>query len=137
MTTLFPFDLEAAKNGAAIVTRDGRRATFRNCEAAGESAYPFWAYTEDDEEHPKSFTSDGHYLREDDDNENDLFMVEAATAEPETDFVYTPIRGADREFRDKLIHDLAFKMLPEGRTADELMDAVATIMKRRAAIPLA
>lgn len=66
------FNLEAAKNGDPIITRDGHRARIITFDAKGN--YPIVALIEyEDSESPASFDYRGRYL-EDREGSLDLFM---------------------------------------------------------------
>ena len=73
-TTLRPFDLEAAKAGAPVVTRDGRPARIVCFDAAGE--FPVIALIRygTDEEVPQSCTLTGRVSYAED-SVDDLFMI--------------------------------------------------------------
>lgn len=62
MSKLLPFDLEAAKSGAKVVTRDGRPARIVCFDA--KDRYPIIALVDnkDGTEICCSFTADGHHL---------------------------------------------------------------------------
>lgn len=150
MTERIPFDLEAAKNGAAIVTREGKSAKFVGYNE--DFNYPVRAVVDTDigEE---GFTVTGQYFENLEDG-NDLFMAEAPKQEAASNtsghddkvdaHVRLPglfdgmfIRNSNEAFRDKLIIELSLSMLPHGHTPESVMDAVDTIMKRRATVPMA
>lgn len=80
-TKLKPFDLEAAKNGAKVVTRDGHAVRII-CYDRKNGAYPIVALLEDDEddvgEHTIYYTNNGKYFYNPSEEENhahDLFMA--------------------------------------------------------------
>lgn len=70
-----PFDLEAAKNGAKLITRDGRPARIV-CWDRKDEDYPLCALLEDKEGHEQyySYTKNGRIYLEGED-EFDLFMA--------------------------------------------------------------
>lgn len=71
------FNLEAAKAGASVQTRDGRPVRII-CFDFKEDSYPIVGLIYDNEgEHVASYTNEGEYLITDDENGNDqdLFMA--------------------------------------------------------------
>lgn len=73
---LKPFDLEAAKAGAPVVTRDGHKARII-CFDTNDDDYPLVVLVAYDEgEMPESYTIKGQYLL-DSDHRLDLFMAPA------------------------------------------------------------
>lgn len=74
-TKLKPFDLEAAKNGAKVVTRDGHAVRII-CYDRKNEEYPIVALVGEDEGAVFSYSSGGRYLEPNlTDHDLDLFMA--------------------------------------------------------------
>ena len=71
-----PFDLEKAKAGALVCTRNGEKARIV-CFDADSDRFPIVALLKDDdgEEYPASFTEKGRFSNGIVDSERDLLMV--------------------------------------------------------------
>lgn len=70
-----PFNLEAAKEGAPLRTRDGRPASLIHIISDKHVEYPVIAIVDDE---PRSFTSQGVYLSPAE-SEFDLFIVDLSS----------------------------------------------------------
>lgn len=71
------FDLELAKAGHPVQTRDGKEVRII-CWDAKYGQYPIIALVKnpfDSSEHPDSYTIDGHYTHDEDGSELDLVMA--------------------------------------------------------------
>jgi len=91
MTKLLPFDLEAAKAGAKVVTRDGRPARIVCWDAKGRAPLIALIPNESDEEIPQSYSVSGRFRYDNSiDSSVDLFL--APTLVKRWRVVY---RGAD------------------------------------------
>lgn len=74
-TKLKPFDLEAAKNGAKVVTRDGHAVRII-CYDRKNEVYPIVAIVGENEDSVFSYSSGGRYLGSNlTDHDLDLFMA--------------------------------------------------------------
>lgn len=71
-----PFDLEKAKAGASVCTRDGSKARIV-CFDADNDRFPIVALLEsdNDKEYPASFTKEGRFSDGELDSPKDLLMV--------------------------------------------------------------
>lgn len=76
MNNVKPFSIEAAKNGAKVVTRDGR--TVRIVAYDLDSRYPICAIIRSQEgtEYPEVYLKDGRYDEDGIENNCDLFIEE-------------------------------------------------------------
>lgn len=83
-----PFDLEAAKKGAKLVTRKGRTARII-CFDKNSNIFPIVALVKDNEgnEYPSVYTDKGHYFSDNRTTVDDLFILE----EPQ----YVPYESAE------------------------------------------
>lgn len=72
-----PFDLEEAKNGAAVITRDNRPARIICFDVKERDGYTILAILTDCEgyETSETFTETGNYFKNQEESENDLFLV--------------------------------------------------------------
>ncbi len=73
---LKPFDLEAAKRGDPVCTRNGNKARIISFDSKSIYSIIALILDEEDEEEPHSFTENGHYIEDDDNHEFDLMMTQ-------------------------------------------------------------
>lgn len=73
-----PFDLEAAKRGDKVVTRDGRKARILCFDVVNRNSYPILVLIKDEEygiENIHLMNPEGKYYSDGTGHRNDLFMV--------------------------------------------------------------
>lgn len=106
-TRLVPFNIEKAKQGAKVVTRDGRNVRIGFFNLKGNNSYPFVGAVEiDGQERVFFFTTEGKYSMLDNESSLDLFIEEEEKEKPRreysgTDSIYVP--KDDEGIREELI----------------------------------
>lgn len=119
-----PFDLEAAKNGAKVVTRDGREAKYIHLK----NRRPLFKFTFIVDGGQESYDSDGRYLSNNTDSLYDLFLVdpncmgtESPQEQPyEVTMVATSPKNTEFEFKQEIAAQFVLSLLklPEYKSSN-------------------